>query len=884
MTRTDPRDIRSATPLSTAVTDVEEMLAASQVVLYSTVVEDGRMIPVRVSGNVAHVLGYSVEEALAPGWWWQNVHPADRQSAGRSAGEVLVRGQYSHEYRFRHANGTYLWILDQMKLTGGGGKPGVVGSWTDVSVSHDQRERLAAAEAHYGRLIRTSPYAIYTLDVRGIFTEINDAGERMLGRTDVLGRAFLDVIAPRDHERAIAYLEQLRSGRTDALDVEIHILRPDGSERLLSASASPILNEGVHGIARDITEERRIAHERERALQQYERLVMTSPDAIYALDLDGRFTEVSRATAELLDRSADEIIGMPFGAIIAPEDLPAAAASFNSKISGEAGTTQIDVHIVRRNGERRLVRIRATQIIDGGRVLGSHGIARDITAERAREERMRLLAAALERLPDGVSVIDAFHRVVYANSAYSTLLGRDAGPAADGGGAPADMFAGAVDGPELALAMDIALQEHSAWRGTFTHQSSAGGSIPIEVVSVNVTVDEHVLTFSVLRDISEEIAREQQLRRAERLASVTTLVAGVAHELNNPLTAIAGFAELMLLESRSDDDRELLTLTRREADRAAKIVADLRVIARDTQDVGHNERRAVDLNDIVHHVLKLQRYTLDTTNVEVIADLAPDLPPVHGSSTELEQVVLNLIVNAQQAFDASHTQQRRITVHTRSARGGALLRITDNGPGITPENLEHIFDPFYTTKSPGEGMGLGLSLVHRIVTEHDGQVQVESTLGDGATFTVTLPRARTPAATAPRDAAPHAGDRLSILVVDDEEPIRRALLRYLERRGHRVAAASDGAEALKLIERHSYDVILSDLRMPGMGGERLVDTLREQDPDAARRVMFMTGHVARDDAALMAGYADVPLIEKPFSLSEIGRSVEEMAVRVRDPG
>jgi two-component system NtrC family sensor kinase len=357
------------------------------------------------------------------------------------------------------------------------------------------------------------------------------------------------------------------------------VRRPDGTDRLLAISVSPIVRDGaegvqgVHGIARDITEERRIERDRERVRQHYERLVKTSPDAIYALDTAGRFTEVSDATTRLLRRPVQELIGTSFAALIAPEDLPMAMASFNRKLADEVETTEINIHMIRGDGERRLVNIRATQIRDGDRVIGSHGIGRDVT---------------------------------------------------------------------------------------------------------------------------EESAREEQLRRAERLASVGTLVAGVAHELNNPLTAIAGFAELMLMEPHSPDDAEMLRLTMREATRAAKIVADLRLIASDTQ-AARAPREAVDLNDVVRHALTLQRYTLETGNIDVVEQLAADLPPVQGTATELEQVVLNLIVNARQALEQHAAPDRRMTITTRATADGVTLGVADNGPGIPADEVGRVFDPFFST-------------------------------------------------------------------------------------------------------------------------------------------------------------------------------------------
>ncbi|HEX2166847.1 MAG TPA: PAS domain S-box protein, partial [Longimicrobiales bacterium] len=700
----DPADIGST------VADVDDLLASSPVVLYSATLRGERLVPVWVSGNLARILGYSVEEALAPGWWYGNVHPEDREQASRSGASLLAQQhqQYTHEYRFRHANGAYVRVLDQIRIIERGGARVAVGSWTDVSAVRAQQEQLEEAHAHYHRLIHTSPYAIYTLDSEGRFTELNAAAERLLGTDDRLGVSFADIIATEDLELGMQFFAQVMSGRHESLERELRIRRADGEHRLLSVTAAPIRAEGVigvHGIARDITDERRIEQERERARQQYERLVTTSPDAIYALDLEGRFTEVSRAAAELIGRSVDELIGMRFSAIVAPEDLAAAAAAFQRRIGGATEISEFDIHIIRKDGERRLLRIRGTDIRDGDRVLGSQGIGRDITEERKREERMALLSTALDRLPDGVCITNEQHRLVYANSACFHFLGTNLETAET-----IDEFVESAGLAPTLAAMRDALEQYGAWRGTITHATDTHDAHPIEIIAVYVFVDEQRLTFSVLRDLSAEVAREQQLRRAERLASVGTLVAGVAHELNNPLTAIGGFAELMLMEPQSDENREMLQLTMREATRAARIVADLRLLARETQHDVPSSRGPVDVNDVVDHVLKLQRYTLDTSNIEVEVDLAEDLPAVHANAAELEQVVLNLIVNARQALDEKHATLPRIIVRTRPSNSGATLRIADNGPGIPPHHLERIFDPFFTTKSPGEGMGLGLSL------------------------------------------------------------------------------------------------------------------------------------------------------------------------------
>jgi CheY-like chemotaxis protein len=250
---------------------------------------------------------------------------------------------------------------------------------------------------------------------------------------------------------------------------------------------------------------------------------------------------------------------------------------------------------------------------------------------------------------------------------------------------------------------------------------------------------------------------------------------------------------------------------------------------------------------------------------------------VLANPVDLEQVVLNLLVNAEQAM-AERKGESILTVRTRRTPQGAAVHVIDTGPGIPPQNLERIFDPFFTTKAPGVGTGLGLSLVHNIVTEHEGQIHVESEVGKGSAFRVELPKA------APRGRSGRAGrtqhgpppvTSLRILVVDDEETIRLVSSRFLERLGHRVDVVADGTSALRHLERVDYDVILSDLRMPGLSGEELLARLRERGDGLERRLIFVTG-----DAAHGVGGTGVPVLIKPVRLEELARAVE-YAVRAR---
>jgi PAS domain S-box-containing protein len=511
----------------------------------------------------------------------------------------------------------------------------------------------------------------------------------------------------------------------------------------------------------------------------------------------------------------------------------------------------------------------------------------DVTERnRARAEladQRYQLREIIDVVPHAVFVKDADGRFLLVNREFASLYGRT--PAEIEGMLESDLLEDADQAARFRAAdlevMRTCQPMHIAGQ-PFT--TPAGEVLLTDTVKVPFrrAGSDQPAVLGLTRDITVERAREQQLRRAERLASVGTLLGGVAHELNNPLAAIKAFASLMLMDPRDDEDREALETVQREADRAAKIVADLRLLARESQEAAPARRQPVDLAEVVRHVLKLRGYALETRNILVELHLPQPLPPVLGDRGELEQVVLNLVVNAEQALaSAGPGLEPRLTLGARPYGDRMVLTVADNGPGIQPEHLDHIFDPFWTTKAPGEGTGLGLSLVHTLVTEHGGVIGVESRPGHGATFTAELPIAPAPVPARSLAAAPGtAGRALRILVVDDEEPVRRTLVRYLSRRGHRVDQAAEGAQALEMVDRpdgKSYDVILSDLRMPGMGGAELLERLRARGDGVDQRVVFITGDAASADSAQLLARLGVPVLNKPFELDRVAAVVERSA-------
>ena len=628
----------------------------------------------------------------------------------------------------------------------------------------------------------------------------------------------------------------------------------------------------LRGIMLDVTAEKSIeAH--------YRRLVGTSPDAVFVLDAQGRIAEVNDAVERLIGYTPAEMLGADFGRFVAPEALADAASLVGALMRGEREHVEVEILVRHRSGATRLMHASARAIVVEGERVGIHGVARDITDERATRARQQLLAAAFDDLPDAVSITDRQLVVHYTNRAHAELLGYDWSDP------PRDLSGLLPDDESRQQVFEIyeVLERERRWSGRMRRRRADGSVVLVSANVFAVSDGESDYAITVMRDAASEIGREQHLRRVERLASLGTLIGGVAHELNNPLTAVVGFAHLMLLDERPDEDRETLQTMAREAERAARIVSDLRVVARNTQEEASVNRELVDVNDVLRHVLRVRRYSLETRNIEVEEDLEVQLDPVLGNRAQLEQVVVNVVVNAEQALDRLEHGPRILTVRTRQRPNCVLLAFRDNGPGIRSEHLDRIFDPFFTTKPPGEGTGLGLSLVHSIVNEHGGTMRVESTPGGGAEFVVELPvadarsAAREPGDASGLESAPPRA--LHVLVVDDEAAIRGLLTNLLRRRGHSVLEAREGEEAMHLIEDEvlRIDVVVSDIRMPGLDGRRLLELLRERRPELARRLVFITGDAAPAPFSMAELGVEVPVLLKPFHLDAAVALIEQRA-------
>lgn len=540
------------------------------------------------------------------------------------------------------------------------------------------------------------------------------------------------------------------------------------------------------------------------------------------------------------------------------------------------GLTIVTIRVLYSLGsDRRYARMLEEEVANQTRSLMS-----SLGATASAERSLRLV---MEAVPDAITVVDRDGRVLDENSTGRALVRAfPAAPADEGDGRRSafgwlNAVATRIARENLAAAFEGELRRFEV---PFPRPDGSDGTGQVLLAPVR-EAGRIPKVLVLVRDITEQRRAQTQLQQAEKLAAMGQLVSGVAHEINNPAAIISGFAQTLLLEQLPPDQRETVQMMYDEATRIGRITSNLLAFAR----AGSKERTLVDLNEIVRRTYALRSYHLTTLNITVKLELDETNPRTWANGSEMQQMLLNLLINAEQAL-LEVPEHREITIRTRT--GGTdgdwvQLQVADTGPGIAREIQEKIFDPFFTTKPEGSGTGLGLSICYGIVHDHGGRIAVRSVVGQGAVFTVELQRdARTRQRTtpAPMTVPPEAqepAEPLSVLLIDDEESLRRAVLTFLKRRGIHAVGVGDGADALVELQRGQFDVIISDVRMPGMSGGEFLERLRRDHPALVQRLVFTTGDTFAPDTSTLLRDSGVPSLVKPYDFANLERVLREIA-------
>jgi signal transduction histidine kinase/ActR/RegA family two-component response regulator len=594
-----------------------------------------------------------------------------------------------------------------------------------------------------------------------------------------------------------------------------------------------------------------------------------APDYTYHLLRSGSTTPGSSTAARVvtLTISLAGMTAMAIAAIVRSGPEPDVAVILG------VGMAIVAARVIYSLGvDRRYERVLEDEVASQTRSLMSA-----LGATASAERNLRLL---MEAVPDAITVVDRDGRVLDENSSGRTLVNAAPGEDRETSGRRSGL--GWLEGTGARIAREnlAAAFDGELRRFEVPFQRPDGSDGTGQVLLAPVREGGRIPKVLVLvRDITDQRRTQTQLQQAEKLAAMGQLVSGVAHEINNPAAIISGFAQTLLLDQLPPDQRETVQMMYDEATRIGRITSNLLAFAR----AGSKERTLVELNEIVRRTFALRSYHLTTLNITVNLELDEANPKAWANGSEVQQLLLNLLINAEQALTT--VQGRRvITIRTIAAGDdGVELQIADTGPGIPMEIQEKIFDPFFTTKPEGMGTGLGLSICYGIAHDHGGRISVHSVPGHGATFTVTLPRdARTRQRSTPPpmqipEEAREPDDALSVLLIDDEEGLRRAVVNFLKRRGMHVIAVEDGGDALRVLRRERFDVIVSDVRMPGMSGGEFLERLRREHPAMVKRLIFTTGDSFASDTSSLLRDSGVPSLVKPYDFAKLEGILRKIA-------
>jgi PAS domain S-box-containing protein len=747
---------------------------------------------------------------------------------------------------------------------------------------------ISKSQQGYRDLIDTFEDLLFSITLDGTILTVNRSFADLLNLSfsDVVGRRldeFIELSDSGDRKAAQESLPRFLERRRWTGVVRAKVKRRGSThyfDCVLHAIVRDDVVHGISGLARDITRER----ENE---TQFTELFETLREGVYLASADDRITEVNPALAQMLGFAGkEEILRSELSAFY---HNAADRAVERTKLDDLGFLRAREVTLKHRKDSREIIALHTTAVIrdPSGKFVRYQGTFVDVTEQREMERRLHREQEFARRLmdsfPDLVVTLDAESRYTFASPQIVDLLGYR----------PEDLIGKKVgrrtDPHDRAAMLELFEDLISGRRsnGQIEYRTQhKNGTWRLFRASARPLHDEAGRTTGVIasvRDITDQQRLQQQLIQSERLAAMGQMIAGVAHELNNPLTAILGVTELMRDQASNENAHRQLDLAHRQARRAAHIVESLLVFSRPATP----RNALLHLSDLLHRTLQLHEHSLRSNNIQVDIVARPDLPTVLGDSNQLTQVFLNLIVNAEQAIREIR-EQGTLRIRLGVVGDRVLITFQDDGVGIRRETLPRIFDPFFTTKRPGRGTGLGLSICMAIVREHNGDISAQPLPDGGSVFTVSLPICTQAvlvpepyhAPASPAESPAPAASTLTgkrILVVDDEDGIRELVTDSLTPRNISVDCAASREQALELVSQHPYDAILCDVNLEtelglSVSGFDVYDHIR--DYLASRSAImplyiFMTGDLvdfSSDEQSIRQGSL---FLQKPFRIAEL---------------
>jgi two-component system cell cycle sensor histidine kinase/response regulator CckA len=806
--------------------------------------------------------------------------------------ERVFRGDASPAFalRFRSVSGGYVvGECTAAPLFENGRIVAASGIVRDVTERKQAEEALRQSETRFRTLAETAADAIITIDESGSITFTNRAAEKVFGHSQQeMLNSELTMLIPKclGHIQREAFARYQATGeqQKSCESIELPGLHKNGTEIPLELSFGEFTQDNKRfftGIIRDVTARHRAVEALRQSEEKYRDLVENINDVVYATDDLGTITYISPVVEQITGYMPAEMTGRPILEFVYHEDLAQFLESLNQTIQG--AIEPLEHRIVAKSGELRWVRNSNRQVFDGEQVVGLRGVMADVTAHKQVEANLERLAAAVEQASDSIFIADTAGIIQYVNPAFERTTGYSRDEAI---GQNPRILKATKQGPSFFREMWNTIASGGVWTGRFVNERK-DATLLEEDATISPVRDKagRIVGFvGVERDVTKEVELEKQFLHAQKMEAIGRLAGGVAHDFNNLLTAIIGYGQLF--ERRLEADSPLRAEVKEILDaghRAAALTNQLLAFSRRQTLIPRN----LDLNETIGNLMKMLRRIIGE-DIDLIFHSATNLSAVFADAGQIEQVIMNLSVNARDAMAAGGKliiETRNVTLSEAYcgehlwARPGRYVQISvsDTGAGMDADTQRQIFEPFFTTKEIGKGTGLGLAVVYGIIKQHDGFIHVYSEPGHGTAFRLYLNAQDAP--TQEESSTSNSilkGGSETILIAEDEETLRELARTVLEGLGYRVVLACNGEEAVSAFEAlaSKVDLVILDLIMPRMSGRQAYEQIRALGGNVP--AIFMTGYSALTLSSELIGEHNAVLIEKPYAVDELCRIIREV--------
>ncbi|MFC2006854.1 PAS domain S-box protein [Chloroflexota bacterium] len=762
---------------------------------------------------------------------------------------------------------------------------GVVTVSKDITERKRAEEELRASEEKYHNLVESSPVGIVVVTLGGRVIEANKAVVEMHGYDSK--EEFMKInVTERYYDLAERerFLSLIAKGPVK--DLEVRRKRYDGTSFWASLTSIPQATKSgeqvLITIVQDITERKKMEEKLQQSEEKLRMMFESMADGVSVTDMDGKIVETNEAKARMHGYdSKEELLGQDVYDLVANREH-AGLKEHRAKAMNEGLGGTVECTFLMKDGKEFPAEASVSIFKTiSGKPAGVITISKDITERKQAEDKLHQreenFRRSLDDLPLGIRIVTSDGEYLYANQAmldifgYSSLEELKAIP-------EAKQYT--PEGYSLLLrrreSRKLGQPLPNEYEVSIVRKD--GGIRYLSAFRKEVIWDGEKQWQIIYQDITERKRAEereklirQELIVSSRLATVGEMAAGIAHEINNPLTGVVGFSDLLLKKELPEDIRKDVGIIYEGAQRIANIIDRMLRFARQTKP----ETKQVNINDIIETTLAMRASEMKTSNINVTTELAPGLPLTSADAGLLQQAFLNIILNAEMAMKLAHNKGS-LKIKTERINNTVRATFEDDGPGISRENIDKVFDPFFTTRDPDKGTGLGLSICHSIIMQHTGKIYARSTPGKGATFIVELPivdHGEQLALDEPAVAGTKSTSKARILVVDDDPIVQEFLTAVLTEEGHKVDIVDNGDDAMERLGSEEYDVILLDVKLPGISGIDIYEELDKSSKSLVSKVIFITGDMMSVDTMVFIKSAQAPYLTKPFDAEQLTKEI-----------